>query len=244
MIRTVFRSHFIQNGIKGNCLFLRNYSTSYPVLNDSISGKKKEIRQSKEFLSWYSCGPTVYDSSHVGHARTYVQIDILQRILEKNFGYNVYNALGITNIDDKIINRSKETNIPWKDIADKYEKEYFADMSRLNVQAPKTVIRVSDTIPEIIDYIRVLIDKKIAYATSKGVYFDTQSESYKYSKLVPEIADEESQSRLGADDEKRHYRDFALWKCTSEKVMFIIDYDGIGFELGIALGQRKTRLAY
>lgn len=195
-----------------------------PVLCDSVSGKKKEIIQSGDYLSWYSCGPTVYDSSHVGHARTYVQIDVIQRILDKRFGYNVYNALGITNIDDKIINKSKETHIPWKEIADKYESEYFSDMSKLNVQMPKSIIRVSDTIPEIIEYIRVLLDKRIAYTTKNGVYFDTQSELYSYSKLVPPSDDTATQSRISSDDEKRHLRDFALWKFTDEEVRFITSF--------------------
>lgn len=188
---------------------------------DSVSSRFQEIPRPKDYLSWYSCGPTVYDSSHVGHARTYVQIDIIQRLLSKQLGFNVYNALGITNIDDKIINKSKETKTPWKDIADKYEAEYFSDMDKLNVQRPKSIIRVSDTIPDIIDYIRVLLDKKVAYCTSNGVYFDTQSEHYNYSKLVPPIDDAEAQSRIVSDSEKKHPRDFALWKCTDEQVIII-----------------------
>ena len=197
---------------------IRYYSRSVPVLMDSVSARFQEIPRPKDYLSWYSCGPTVYDSSHVGHARTYVQIDIIQRLLSKQLGYNVYNALGITNIDDKIINKSKETKIPWKEIADKYEGEYFNDMDKLNVQRPKSIIRVSDTIPDIIDYIRVLLDKQVAYYTSNGVYFDTQSEHYNYSKLVAPIDDTEAQSRIASDNEKKHPRDFALWKCTNEQV--------------------------
>lgn len=188
------------------------------VLFDSVSGEKKPVVEQDGIVSWYSCGPTVYDSSHVGHARTYVQIDLMQRILDLRLGYNVYNAMGVTNIDDKIINKSKATGIVWKDIADKYEEEFFSNMEKLNVRTPKSVIRVSDSIPAIIDYIRVLMDKKIAYPCQSGIYFDTQSPLYHYAKLVPPLTDEESQSRIAADPTKKHPRDFALWKFTNEEV--------------------------
>lgn len=191
---------------------IRSFSTVLPRLVDSVSGELKVIQQTGKTLSWYSCGPTVYDSSHVGHARTYVQIDLLQRILSRRFGMNIHSAMGITNIDDKIINKSRQTMIPWQEIASRYEEEFINDMQRLNVKMPMSVVRVSDMIPEIVDYIRVLEDKGIAYKTSSGIYFDTQSSLYKYEKLVPSISDVESQSRLAQDPEKRHPRDFALWK--------------------------------
>lgn len=195
---------------------IRSFSTVLPRLVDSVSGEPKVIQQTGKTLSWYSCGPTVYDSSHVGHARTYVQIDLLQRILSRRFGINLHSAMGITNIDDKIINKSRQTKIPWQEIASRYEEEFVGDMQRLNVKMPMSVVRVSDMIPEIVDYIRVLEDKGIAYKTSSGIYFDTQSPFYKYEKLVPSISDVESQSRLAQDPEKRHPRDFALWKRADE----------------------------
>lgn len=200
----------------------RHFSKSSVVLLDSITGLTKPIIQEGDYYSWYSCGPTVYDSSHVGHARTYVEIDLLQRILDTQFGMNIYSAMGITSIDDKIINKAKDTNTAWKDIATKYEGEFFRDMDRLNARRPVAVIRVHDMIPAIIDFIRVLIDKNIAYATPSGVYFDTQSSNYAYHKLVPPVVDDEVQSRLSPDISKRHPRDFALWKCFPE-----VDYGGM-----------------
>ena len=191
---------------------LRRFSTVTPVLLDSISGLQKEIRQHGDYYSWYSCGPTVYDSSHVGHARTYMEIDLLQRILSTQFGINIYSAMGITTIDDKILRKSKETNVAWKEIAAKYEGEFFDDMRRLIVMKPMSVIRVDENIPEICDFIKVLVDKDIAYVTPSGVYFDTQSPHYSYSKLVPPVVDADTQSRLVPDIAKRHPHDFALWK--------------------------------
>lgn len=206
-------------GVTKGCV--RSFSTwskSSPVLFDSVSGEKKPVAHQNGDVTWYSCGPTVYDSSHVGHARTYVQIDIMQRILDYRFGYNVYNAMGITNIDDKIITKSIATGVPWKDIADKYEAEFFSNMGKLNVRTPKSLIRVSDTIPEIIDFIRVLVEKEVAYPCQSGIYFDTQSPLYHYSKLVPPLTDEDAQSRIAVDPTKRHPRDFALWKSTNDAV--------------------------
>ena len=142
----------------------------------------------------------------------------MQRVLDYRFGYNVYNAMGITNIDDKIITKSIATGVPWKDIADKYEAEFFSNMGKLNVRTPKSLIRVSDTIPEIIDFIRVLVEKEVAYPCQSGIYFDTQSPLYHYSKLVPPLTDEDAQSRIAVDPTKRHPRDFALWKFTNDAV--------------------------
>ena len=194
----------------------RRFGSSVPILLDSITGTRKEVKQTGPFYSWYSCGPTVYDSSHVGHARTYVTIDLLQRILRTQFGVNVYSAMGVTTVDDKIINRAKETNTAWKSIAERYESEFFKDMDRLHVLKPMSVVRVNEKIPEIIDFIKMLLDKEIAYTTPTGVYFDTHSPLYHYSKLVPAVEDEETQSRLAADANKRHPHDFALWKLFPE----------------------------
>ena len=91
-------------------------------------------------------------------------------------------------------------------------------MGKLNVRTPKSLIRVSDTIPEIIDFIRVLVEKEVAYPCQSGIYFDTQSPLYHYSKLVPPLADEDAQSRIAVDPTKRHPRDFALWKFTNDAV--------------------------
>ena len=212
---------FCRKGI----FFARTFSSCSPQLYDSVSQSLKEVVQQGSYLSWYSCGPTVYDSSHVGHARSYVQIDLMQRILEYRLGFNVYSAMGITNIDDKIINKSKETKRPWKEIADQYEEEFFRDLSVLNVRMPKAVVRVSDTIPQIIDYIRILMEKGFAYQTSSGVYFDTQNPLYHYSKLVPSTDDENTQSRITVDTEKKHVRDFALWKFSSEEVCIMSDLE-------------------
>lgn len=86
------------------------------------------VRSRTRGLTWYTCGPTVYDHAHVGHARTYVQIDILVRIIERFFGVPVEHVLGMTNIDDKIIARARETNVEPAQLAYKFECDFFDDM--------------------------------------------------------------------------------------------------------------------
>ena len=82
-------------------------------------------------LTWYQCGPTVYDVSHVGHARTYVSLDIIRRIMKKYLGYNIILCQNITDIDDKIIIRSSEKNINFRVLAQQYENEFLQDMEAL-----------------------------------------------------------------------------------------------------------------
>jgi cysteinyl-tRNA synthetase len=131
-------------------------------------------------LTWYSCGPTVYDSAHLGHARTYVCTDIIRRILVNFFGIEVNYALGITDIDDKIIDKATEINSSkpcnFNDIyklSRNLENEFFLDMDRLNIMRPSVVLRVTEHIDEIIQYISNIIDKGGAYVTKDGsVYFN------------------------------------------------------------------------
>lgn len=84
-------------------------------------------------VTWYQCGPTVYDESHMGHARTYVSFDILRRIMTDYFGYNIKLIQNITDIDDKIIRKALEQNVDFREISIKYETMFFEDCRRLNV---------------------------------------------------------------------------------------------------------------
>ena len=84
-------------------------------------------------VTWYTCGPTVYDVSHMGHARTYVSFDIMRRIMEDYFGYNIKYVMNVTDIDDKIMRKAAQDNIDFREISRKYENEFFDDMRRLNV---------------------------------------------------------------------------------------------------------------
>lgn len=176
---------------------------------------------------WYMCGPTVYDSSHMGHARTYMSFDILRRIMETFFGYDVVLCMNITDVEDKIIMRANERKVDFRELTRQYEKEFFDDMTNLGVAGPTVLTRVSEYVPEIVAYISRIIGHGFGYASNGSVYFDTAaymaSKSHIYGKLVPEnvgntaaLAEGEGTlpaASLGAGD-KRDPNDFVLWKCS------------------------------
>ncbi|CAI4232008.1 unnamed protein product [Auanema sp. JU1783] len=297
------------------------------TLFNSLS-RKKEVFVPNEgrIVKWYICGPTVYDSSHMGHARAYLSLDILRRVMTDYFGYDVQFIMNITDIDDKIIKRARQRHLltnyvdgkqapsvaeitsdviasleffkvkfeneedvdkkamqakmitkvessasilekalisgdqpsiesakgrllndardilsDWLDskygheitdhsifnnLAKTYENEFLADMHRLNVLPPDVLTRVSEYVPEVINYIQKIIQNNYAYATNDGsVYFDTEkfkaNPKHFYAKLVPEaVVDHQgNKTLLDAEGEltsvsqgKKNNSDFALWK--------------------------------
>ncbi|XP_058129435.1 probable cysteine--tRNA ligase, mitochondrial [Anopheles ziemanni] len=167
----------------------------------------------KPFLSFYTCGPTVYDSAHIGHASCYVRLDILQRIMRHNFRLPLLTAMNITDIDDKIITRANERGIPWQQLARRYEDEFWSDLNRLNVRSPDIKLRVTEHIPAIARFVKTLIDKGFAYHTSDGsIYFET-SKYERYGKLQKVIM-EQASAAANSQGGKRHPSDFALWKAS------------------------------
>jgi cysteinyl-tRNA synthetase len=116
-------------------------------LKNSLTNSKTELKRiDNSILSWYSCGPTVYDHSHLGHARNYICIDIIQRILKNYFNLPLYHLMGVTDVDDKIIKKAKEEEIEPLELARFYEKKFFGDLISLNVKLPQTTLRVSEHI--------------------------------------------------------------------------------------------------
>uniref|UniRef100_A0A8C9F392 Cysteinyl-tRNA synthetase 2, mitochondrial n=1 Tax=Pavo cristatus TaxID=9049 RepID=A0A8C9F392_PAVCR len=159
---------------------------------------------------WYSCGPTVYDHAHLGHACSYVRFDIIRRILTHFFETEVIMVMGITDVDDKIIKRASEMNISPVALARMYEEDFKQDMASLKVLPPTVYMRVTENIPQIISFIKTIIANGQAYATSQGnVYFDVKSWGERYGVLTAVSPDTEGEA-VGTD--KRHGRDFALWK--------------------------------
>ncbi|XP_017756900.1 PREDICTED: cysteine--tRNA ligase, cytoplasmic [Eufriesea mexicana] len=295
------------------------------LFNSLTRNKEIFIPQFGNHILWYSCGPTVYDAAHMGHARSYISFDILRRVLSDYFGYNILYVMNITDIDDKIIIRARQNYLyekyikenhtldkilddaknvmfifedtvkntndvdkksmlqkilcnveraienlenavklkdedkmkefqelllkemrdplaEWLDkkkgatitehsiftkLAQHWEVEFHKDMNSLNVLRPNVLTRVSEYIPEIIAFIKKIIENGIAYESNGSVYFDVatfdKQDKHYYAKLVPEAYGDTSSLQEGEGDlstlevsEKRSANDFALWKCSKE----------------------------
>lgn len=156
---------------------------------NSLTGEKEPFRpRHGRTVRWYTCGPTVYDVTHVGHASNYVSLDILRRILTDYFGYDVTLQMNVTDIDDKIIKRAAEAGEPFADLARRYEAAYFEDMRSLGVRPPDLVTRVSEYVPDVIAYIAAIVERGMAYASGGSVYFDVaafRAGGHHYAKLEP-----------------------------------------------------------
>ncbi|MBW2663526.1 MAG: cysteine--tRNA ligase [Deltaproteobacteria bacterium] len=169
----------------------------------------KPVKQGK--VGMYVCGPTVYDSCHIGHARSVITFDVISRYLKAK-GYDVTHVRNFTDIDDKIINRANEMGIDTRVLTDKYIKEFYEDMDALNVKRATIEPRATDHIDQIIKIIERLIEKGIAYQIDGDVYYAV--ELFKdYGKLSGrKLKDMEAGARVEIDKRKHNPFDFALWK--------------------------------
>ncbi|KAM8872854.1 putative cysteine--tRNA ligase, mitochondrial [Synchiropus picturatus] len=182
------------------------------MMYNSLTKRKETLILAREgAATWYSCGPTVYDHSHLGHACSYVRFDIVQRILTRLLGITVIHAMVITDIDDKIIKRSLEENISPTILARFYEDEFKKDMMSLKVIPPAVYLRVTENVPQIVGFIERIIRNGHAYPTEEGdVYFDISSIGHRYGKFA--AATVEPEVEAVSNSGKKDVRDFALWK--------------------------------
>jgi cysteinyl-tRNA synthetase len=179
-------------------------------LQDTLSNAEKELDVSQK-IRIYLCGVTVYDESHIGHARTIIVFDVLRRYLESK-KISVDFIQNFTDVDDKIINRAKLENITADELSSKYIEHYFSDFDGLNVKRATNYPKATEHIQEIQEFIQQLISKGIAYASKNGVYFSV-SKFPEYGKLSKKKIDElQSGSRIEVDESKKDPLDFALWK--------------------------------
>ena len=300
----------------------QNSSEARLELYNSLTRKKEVfVPQSGKRVTWYNCGPTVYDASHMGHARTYLSFDILRRVMTNYFGYDIFFVMNITDIDDKIIKRARQNHLyqgylaadhpldkiladcnevmqyfaevvqkttdpdkrnmqqklfdklkaalanieaavktndeakiseakdtllrdgkdlvsDWLDkhhggtVTDNsifaelpryWEEEFHKDMADLNVLPVDCLTRVSEYVPEIVEFIQKMVERGYAYESNGSVYFDVgkfdSNCCHHYAKLVPEAVDDlsalaeaEGDLSKASQGEKRSERDFALWK--------------------------------
>jgi cysteinyl-tRNA synthetase len=182
-------------------------------LYSTLSRKKGELQfKNDKKLRLFVCGPTVYDFSHLGHARTYVAFDMIVKYLRQT-GYDVFYLQNITDIDDKIIIRAKEKNITEKELTQQFEKEYLADMSLLGIDSVTKYARATEYISEIISQVERLLEKGFAYKTNDGIYYDI-SKFKNYGKLSNRKSEtaESAVSRIDESVVKKNKGDFCLWK--------------------------------
>ncbi|HEY5556567.1 cysteine--tRNA ligase [Acetobacterium sp.] len=159
----------------------------------------------------YSCGPTVYNYFHIGNARPFIVFDVLRRYLEYS-GYQVTFIQNFTDVDDKIINRSRDEGITPQELSEKYIKEYFIDADALGIERASAHPKVSEHMTEIIDMIKILEEKGLAYNVNGNVYYHVDNFP-DYGKLSKQsIEDLKSGARVDVNDEKQSPLDFALWK--------------------------------
>ena len=183
-------------------------------IQDTLSDSEKELDITKK-VRIYLCGVTVYDVSHIGHARTIIVFDTLRRFLEAS-GANVEFIQNFTDVDDKIIKKANESGESAEIISNKNIQSYFEDFNRLNVKAATEYPKATEHIEDMINLIQNLVDKDLAYVAKNGVYFHV-SKFPNYGKLSKKkISDLESGARVEIDESKDNPLDFALWKFSNE----------------------------
>ncbi len=182
------------------------------MIYNSLTRKKETFTPGeKDAVSFYLCGPTVYDVGHLGHARAAVSFDVIRRFLIYK-GFQVKFVSNYTDVDDKIIRRAKELGISEKELAAKIIPEYEKDYGTLKILPSDITPRATEYIPEMVKLVSALIDKGYAYATEDGVYFEVQK--FKdYGKLSGQKPEELLEgARIAVDEKKKNPEDFALWK--------------------------------
>lgn len=173
-------------------------------LYNTLTRKKEIFKPIKDKkVNLFVCGPTVYDFSHIGHAKTYIQFDVIVKYL-RWLGYNVNYVQNITNIDDKIIQKALEKKQDSIKLANHFEKEFKSDMKKLGVDSVNKYARATDYIKEVENQVKKLIDGKYAYKISDGYYFDLAkfTDYGKLSKRTIGQADD-SVSRIDENKEKK-----------------------------------------
>jgi cysteinyl-tRNA synthetase len=189
------------------------------IIYNTLSRKKEEfVPLVPGRVHMYVCGPTVYDHAHLGHAKTYVNFDMIVRYLRYS-GYKVRYVQNITDVghildtgEDRILKGAARERIEPMELVERYARSYFEDMAALGAQPPDISPRASAHVPEQIEMIKVLLAKGHAYEVNGSVYFDVHSYP-DYGKLSGRVVEEQTEgTRVNVREEKRSPEDFALWK--------------------------------
>ena len=201
-------------------------------LYNTLTKKKEEfvpIDKENNIVTIYTCGPTVYNYAHIGNMRTYIFMDTLRKVLKYN-GYKLNHVMNITDVghltsdadegEDKMSKSAREQNKSVYEIAKIYTEAFFKDIHRLNISEPEHIVKATDHIKDMEEYVKEIIKNGYAYETSKGIYFDT-SKLPTYGELSRiKIDNQKAGARVDVDKEKKNPLDFALWiKAPKEHIM-------------------------
>ena len=183
---------------------------------NTLSGKKEHFEPiEKNNIRMYVCGMTVYDDTHIGHARTFLSFDLIVRYL-RFIDYKVHYIRNITDVDDKIISRANELGIDPEELTERYINSMDNDFESLGMIKPDAEPRATENISSIISLIEILIEKGHAYEGESDVYFSTESFS-SYGKLSRRNLDDMlAGARIDIDLDKKNPTDFVLWKKNTE----------------------------
>jgi cysteinyl-tRNA synthetase len=184
---------------------LRLYNTMSSQVEEVRTLRDKEVRM-------YACGPTVYDYGHIGNFRTFIAVDMLQRFLRQS-GYTVRYVMNITDVDDKIIRNAARDGISVQQYTAKYEKAFLEDAAMVGIERP-TLVRATEHIDEMADFVASLVEKGLAYRTDDGSYYFRIAKFPQYGKLSKrDFSGMLDGARVDVDEyDKDSARDFALWK--------------------------------
>jgi cysteinyl-tRNA synthetase len=184
---------------------LRLYNTMSSQVEEFHPLRDNEVRM-------YGCGPTVYDYGHIGNFRTFIAVDMLQRFLRQS-GYKLRYVMNITDVDDKIIRNAARDGLSVQKYTAKYEKAFLEDSAMIGIEQP-TLVRATEHIPEMADFVAKLVDKGVAYRTEDGSYYFRIASFPRYGRLSKkDFGGMLDGARVDVDEyDKDSARDFALWK--------------------------------
>jgi len=182
-------------------------------LYNTMSGRIEEFHPLRDNeVRMYACGPTVYDYGHIGNFRTFVAVDLLRRFLRQS-GFKIHHVMNITDVDDKIIRNSARDGVTVQQYTAKFTEAFLEDSATLSIEQP-ILVRATEHINEMADFIAELAKKGFAYRTDDGSYYFRISKFPEYGKLSKkDFAGMTDGARVDVDEyEKDSARDFALWK--------------------------------
>lgn len=184
------------------------------LFNSFSSSKQDFIPFDENLVKIFICGPTVYDYTHLGHARIFLTYDLLSRYLNDN-GLQTDVLVNLTDINQNVFNKAKETSATYKDVAKFYTSAFVVDLQSLGIQSINRLAYVSDYVSSIEQQVQKLIEKKVAYTAHGNVYLDV-SRVRNYGQISKQTREQLNLHRLDIGPGKKNQEDIMLWNCTDD----------------------------